>query len=265
MAAGSNPAFKGQELAVVGGGDTAAEEAIYLTKYGKKVTHPTEQFPREEVPYARNSSTTFVQVHLLVRGDKLRASGAMQDRVLSHPAVEVHFNVTVNDAVGDSKGQLSGLEIHNKHTGTPGTCLIFATEFFSSHVADGKHAVGGAGDTSVLPVRGLFYGIGHQPNSHLFKGDIELDEAGYVKVREGMSTSLEGVFAAGDLQDKEWRQAITAAGSGCMAALAAERYLVSTGLIREFHQHQVCLNPCNLDMGGRYVTCSEAHQRLPRN
>jgi thioredoxin reductase (NADPH) len=89
-----------------------------------------------------------------------------------------------------------------------------------------------------LPVRGLFYGIGHKPNSEILGGQVELDASGYVVVREGARTNIEGVFSAGDLHDTEWRQAITAAGSGCMAALSAERYLTASGLAQEFHQEE---------------------------
>jgi len=174
---GASPIFKGQELAVVGGGDTATEEAIYLTKYGK-------------------------HVHLLVRGKQMRASKTMQDRVLRNPQVTVHLNVSIVDAQGDSKGRMSHLILKNN----------------------------GTGEEKDLPVRGLFYGIGHKPNSGIVAGQIELDEAGYVVVRNGVHTSVEGVFAAGDLHDTEWRQAITAAGAGCMAAIATERYLSAEGL-----------------------------------
>ena len=180
---GASPIFKDQELAVVGGGDTATEEAVYLTKYGK-------------------------HVHLLVRGPKMRASKAMQDRVLSNTRITVHFNTAVEDAFGDSKGVMTGL-----------------------HLVDTQN-----GEKRDLSVRGLFYGIGHQPNSSFLDGQIKLDEEGYVVVEGGARTNVEGVFSAGDLHDKEWRQAITAAGSGCMAALSAERYLVSNDLLIEFEK-----------------------------
>ncbi|KAL2644295.1 hypothetical protein R1flu_011882 [Riccia fluitans] len=183
---GASPIFKGQELAVVGGGDTASEEAIYLTKYAK-------------------------HVHLLVRRDKLRASKAMQDRLVNNPNVTVHYNTETVDIVSNSKGQMSGLRIRDVETNKE----------------------------RVLEVKGLFYGIGHKPNSQLLEGQVELDDAGYVLVKEGGETSVEGVYAAGDLQDHEWRQAVTAAGSGCMAALSVERYLTSAGLLVEFHQPAV--------------------------
>jgi len=177
---GASPTFKNQELAVVGGGDSAAEEAIYLTKYAK-------------------------HVHLLVRSNKMRASQVMQERVLSHPKVTVHFNTQVIDAYPDRRGTMAGLSLQN---GTPESLRQ-------------------------LPVRGLFYGIGHTPNSRLIKDQVALDDDGYVIV-DGSRTSVEGVFAAGDLQDKEWRQAVTAAGSGCMAALSAERYLTAAHLAVEY-------------------------------
>lgn len=180
---GASPAFKQKELAVVGGGDTAVEEALYLTKYGK-------------------------HVHLLVRGPKLRASAAMQDRAKAHPKVTVHLNTGVQDAYADAKGNMGGLMLADSTTG----------------------------ETRKLPVRGLFYGIGHQPNSGIVAGQIDLDEMGYVKVSHGVQTSVDGVFSAGDLHDTEWRQAITAAGSGCMAALSSERFLAANDLLQEFHQ-----------------------------
>ncbi|KAI6696798.1 hypothetical protein NL676_016917 [Syzygium grande] len=153
---GASPLFKGQVLAVVGGGDTATEEALYLTKYAR-------------------------HVHLLVRRDQLRASKAMQDRVYNNPNITVHFNTEVADVESNSKG--------------------------------------------------------HSPNSQLLEGQVELDHTGYVLIEEGSArTSVQGVFAAGDVQDHEWRQAVTAAGSGCIAALSVERYLASNNLLVEFHQ-----------------------------
>lgn len=178
---GASPIFKDQELAVVGGGDTATEEAIYLTKYGK-------------------------HVHLLVRGPQMRASKAMQERVLASEKITVHFNTSIEDAFGDKKGAMAGLHLLDNETG----------------------------EKRDLAVRGLFYGIGHTPNSAFLGGQIELDKAGYVNVKDGgPNTNVEGVFSAGDLHDTEWRQAITAAGSGCMAALAAERYLTANDLVVE--------------------------------
>ncbi|GAA0186012.1 reductase [Lithospermum erythrorhizon] len=181
---GASPIFKGQVLAVVGGGDTATEEALYLTKYAR-------------------------HVHLLVRRDQLRASKAMQDRVFDNPNITVHYNTETVDVVSNTKGQMSGILVRKLDTN----------------------------EESVLEAKGLFYGIGHMPNSQLLEGQIDLDSSGYILVKEGTaSTSVEGVFAAGDVQDHEWRQAITAAGSGCIAALSVERYLTSQNLLIEFHQ-----------------------------
>ncbi|KAK2975146.1 hypothetical protein RJ640_010826 [Escallonia rubra] len=209
---GASPLFKGQVLAVVGGGDTATEEALYLTKYARRV-------------------------HLLVRRDHLRASRAMQDsssdnglsyvrgnyigvskvasgecfRVVNNPNVTLHFNTETVDIVSNTKGQMSGILIRKIDTG----------------------------EESVLDAKGLFYGIGHSPNSQLLEGQVDLDDSGYVLVEEGTAkTSVAGVFAAGDVQDHEWRQAVTAAGSGCVAALSVERYLTSNRLLVEFHQPQ---------------------------
>lgn len=183
---GASPLFKGQVLAVVGGGDTATEEALYLTKYAR-------------------------HVHLLVRKDQLRASRAMQDRVFNNPNITVHFSTETVDVVSNTKGQMSGILVRKADTG----------------------------EESVLEAKGLFYGIGHSPNSQLLEGQVDLDVSGYVLVEEGTAkTSVEGVFAAGDVQDYEWRQAVTAAGSGCIAALSVERYLASNNLLVEFHQPQ---------------------------
>ena len=182
---GASPGLRDQPLAVVGGGDTAVEEALYLTKYGSRV-------------------------HLLVRGPSLRASKAMAERALAHPRVTVHFNTAVRDAVGTSS--MTALDLVDSATGAA---------------------------RDPLPVKGLFYGIGHAPNTGLFEGQIELDPAGYVSRTNngfgghGPATSVEGVFAAGDVADTQWRQAVTAAGSGCQAALAAERFLAERGLLLE--------------------------------
>ena len=174
---GASPIFKNQEVAVVGGGDTACEEAVYLTKYAK-------------------------HVHLLVRGDKLRASKAMQERTMDHKNITIHFNTSIIDALPDVKGRMGSLKLSVNNDGTE----------------------------KDLPVRGLFYGIGHKPNSDFLGDQIRADEAGYVVVNDKMETSVPGVFAAGDLHDTAWRQAVTAAGAGCAAALAAERYLSENGL-----------------------------------
>ncbi|MEB3165855.1 MAG: thioredoxin-disulfide reductase [Cyanobacteriota bacterium] len=168
---GATPQFRGESLAVVGGGDSACEEAVYLTKYGS-------------------------QVHLIVRGDRLRASAAMADRVLANPSISVHWNRQVADALGGD--WLEGIVLRDS----------------------------GSGATEELAVKGLFYAIGHTPNTRLVRGQLEVDSHGYLLTRPGRpETSVEGVFAAGDVADAEWRQGITAAGSGCQAALAAERWL----------------------------------------
>jgi thioredoxin reductase (NADPH) len=168
---GATPQFRQAELAVVGGGDSACEEAVYLTKYGS-------------------------QVHLIVRGEKLRASGAMADRVLTNPAITVHWNRQVADASGGD--WLEAITLRDVNSGT----------------------------SEELAIKGLFYAIGHTPNTRLLTGQLEVDGHGYLVTRPGRpETSMEGVFAAGDVADAEWRQGITAAGSGCQAALAAERWL----------------------------------------
>ncbi|MGD2180215.1 thioredoxin-disulfide reductase [Lusitaniella coriacea] len=180
---GATPIFKSEELAVVGGGDSAAEEAVYLTKYGS-------------------------HVHLLVRRDEMRASKAMQDRVLKNPKITVHWNTEPVDVFGENN-RMNGVKISNTQTG----------------------------EVRELEVRGLFYAIGHTPNTSLFKGQLDLDEVGYIKTQsDSVATSVDGIFAAGDVQDREYRQAVTAAGTGCMAALLAERWLGERDLIQEFHQ-----------------------------
>jgi len=169
--------FKGQEVAVVGGGDTAAEEATYLAKLCPKV-------------------------HLLVRRDVLRASKIMQERVIKTPNIKVHWNTEVEEVLGQEK--VIGIQVKNNLTG----------------------------DQKVLNATGLFIAIGHQPNTHLFKEWLDMDETGYLITVPGRSkTKINGVFASGDAQDKIYRQAITAAGTGCMAALDAERYLAEHGII----------------------------------
>ena len=167
--------FRGQEIAVVGGGDSAIEEATFLTKFASKVT-------------------------LLVRRHELRASKIMQDRAFNNPKIEVVWNTVVDDLLGAEK--LEGAVVHDTVSG----------------------------DQRTLPVTGLFVAIGHRPNTDLFKGVLEMEDSGYLITRAGSSyTNIEGVFACGDVQDHTYRQAITAAGSGCMAAIDTERWLEAAG------------------------------------
>jgi len=169
--------FRNKEVAIVGAGDTAAEEALYLSKL----------------------CTT---VHMIVRRDEMRASKVMQERVKNTPNIKIYWNSETDEILGDDR--VSGVRIKNNKTG----------------------------DTQEVPISGFFVAIGHTPNSEIFKGVIDMDETGYIKTIPGTSkTNLEGVFAAGDVQDKIYRQAVTAAGSGCMAALDAERYLAAKGHI----------------------------------
>lgn len=168
--------FRGKEVAIIGAGDTAAEEALYLSKL----------------------CTT---VHMLVRKDQMRASKVMQDRVLKTANIKVYWNSEADEVLGENK--VEALRIKNNKSG----------------------------DTTTIPVSGFFVAIGHQPNSDIFKEWIDMDETGYIQTIPGTTkTNIEGVFAAGDVQDKNYRQAVTAAGSGCMAALDAERYLSAKGL-----------------------------------
>ena len=168
---GATPQFRDAELAVVGGGDSACEEAVYLTKYGS-------------------------HVHLIVRSDQFRASAAMADRVLANPSITVHWNSAVDDVSGGD--WMERLTLRDRTTN----------------------------ETRSLEVKGLFYAIGHTPNTDLLNGQIDLDSKGYLVTAPGRpETSVDGVFSAGDVADAEWRQGITAAGSGCQAALAAERWL----------------------------------------
>jgi thioredoxin reductase (NADPH) len=167
--------FRGQHIAVVGGGDSAIEEAIFLTKFADKVT-------------------------VIHRRDTLRASKIMQDRAFANPKVEFLWDSVVDDLLGTEK--LDGIVVTNTKTGA----------------------------TSTLPVTGVFVAIGHRPNTDLFAGVIDTDENGYIVTLPGSSkTNIEGVFACGDVQDHTYRQAITAAGSGCMAAIDAERWLEHHG------------------------------------
>ena len=168
--------FKGKDVAIVGAGDTAAEEAIYLSKLCTKV-------------------------HMIVRRDEMRASKIMQERVIANEKIEIHWSAETDEILGDKK--VSGARLKNTKTG----------------------------ETHEIAVEGFFVAIGHKPNSDLFKGVLDMDETGYLLVNPGTSkTNIEGVFACGDVQDKTYRQAVTAAGSGCMAALDAERYLSEKGL-----------------------------------
>lgn len=167
--------FKGKEVAIVGAGDTAAEEALYLSKICSRV-------------------------HMIVRRDEMRASKVMQERVKNTANIKIYWNSETDEVLGDKK--VHAVRIRNKKTG----------------------------ETEEVPVSAFFVAIGHQPNSDIFKGCLDMDEAGYLKTIPGTSkTNVEGVFASGDVQDKVYRQAVTAAGSGCMAALDAERYLSAKG------------------------------------
>ena len=165
--------YKGQEVAIVGGGDTAAEEATYLANICSKVT-------------------------MLVRRDQMRASKAMQHRVNQASNIDLRYNSEIEEVLGENV--VEGIRIKNNQTGKQ----------------------------EKIPITGLFIAIGHQPNTGLFKEQLDMDDAGYL-ITEGKSTktNVPGVFASGDVQDKEYRQAVTAAGTGCMAALDAERYLQS--------------------------------------
>lgn len=165
--------YKGQEVVIVGGGDTAAEEATYLAKLCPKVT-------------------------LLVRRDEMRASKAMQNRVLETSNIDVRWNTETVELIGGQS--VEGVKVRNTQTGAE----------------------------EVIPAKGFFVAIGHKPNTDIFKGQLNMDATGYLQtLPDRTATGLPGVFAAGDVQDKVYRQAITAAGTGCMAALEAERYLAA--------------------------------------
>ncbi len=177
--------FRGKEIAVVGGGDTAVEEALFLTKFATKV-------------------------HLIHRRDKLRASKAMQERALKNEKIQPEWNKVVLDVLTATHETPMGEKVEK----------IRALKL--------KDTVDGS--ESELPVEGLFVAIGHQPNTSLFTGQLPMDETGYLKVEKGSSrTPIPGVFACGDVQDHVYRQAITAAGSGCMAAIDTERWLAEQG------------------------------------
>ncbi|MEZ5293396.1 MAG: thioredoxin-disulfide reductase [Vicinamibacterales bacterium] len=168
--------FKGRHVAVVGGGDTAMEEAIYLSKLASHVT-------------------------VIHRRDTLRASKVMQDKALNDPKISFRWNTAVTDIKDPAKGEVTALVLTDTVTG----------------------------EVSELAVDGVFIAIGHTPNTTLFVGQLELDETGYIKTHHGSRTNVAGVFAAGDVQDHVYRQAVTAAGSGCMAAIDAERFLSGVG------------------------------------
>jgi len=169
--------YRGKEVAVVGGGDTAAEEASYLSKLCSKV-------------------------HLIVRRDEMRASKIMQERVEKTANIEIHWNSETEEVLG--KEFVEGVRIRNNKTN----------------------------ETKVLPIEGFFVAIGHKPNTDIFKGWLDMDETGYLITKPGTTyTNIEGVFASGDAQDHVYRQAVTAAGTGCMAALDAERYLADKEII----------------------------------
>ena len=166
--------FKDKEVIVVGGGDTAMEESLFLTKYASKV----------------------LVVH---RRDQLRASSILQDRAQSNDKIQFIWNTTVNDINGVEGNEVTGVTLQNVLTG----------------------------ETTHKPIDGVFIAIGHTPNSQLFHGKIDVDENGYIETLNGSETNIEGVFACGDVQDPIYRQAVTAAGTGCMAAIDAERFLSS--------------------------------------
>lgn len=169
--------FKGTDVAVVGGGDTACEESVYLSKLC-----PT--------------------VHMLIRRDEMRASKIMQERVMKQENIRIHWNTEAEEILGQD--EVDGVRVINNQTQ----------------------------ELSEIPIKGFFVAIGHKPNTDIFKDFINMDEAGYVKTERGTTfTNVPGVFASGDAQDKVYRQAVTAAGTGCMAALDSERYLTEKGIL----------------------------------
>jgi len=169
--------FRGKEIAVVGGGDSAMEEALFLTRFATKVT-------------------------LLHRREQFRASKIMLERAIAHPNIELRTNAIVEEVLGVDEHEVKGVKLRDTATGV----------------------------TDTLPISGLFLGIGHEPNAKFFAGQMDLDHDGYIKTTTNVFTThkgeiIPGVFACGDVQDRRYRQAITAAGSGCMAALEVEKYL----------------------------------------
>jgi thioredoxin reductase (NADPH) len=168
--------FRDQEIAVVGGGDSAMEEALFLTRFASKVT-------------------------LIHRREHFRASRIMLDRAIGHPKIKFLTNTAVKEVLGVEEKSVTGVRLHDT----------------ASNIE------------SILPLSGLFLGIGHVPNAAMFAGQLDLDEDGYIKTHNNVFTRLPGVFACGDVQDRRYRQAITAAGSGCMAALEVEKYLEEHG------------------------------------
>jgi thioredoxin reductase (NADPH) len=180
--------FRGRPIAVVGGGDSAMEEAIYLTRFASKVT-------------------------VIHRRDSLRASKIMQDKAFANPKIEFIWDSEIADIRDLDRGEVTGIVVRNLKTGK----------------------------LTDVALDGVFIAIGHTPNTALFRGQLELDEAGYVVTHHGSKTSCPGVFAAGDVQDHIYRQAITAAGSGCMAAIDAERYLDGLPIPDETTDNAECL------------------------
>jgi thioredoxin reductase (NADPH) len=173
--------FRGKEIAVIGGGDSAMEEALFLTRFATRVT-------------------------LLHRREQFRASKIMLDRAIAHPNIELRTNTVVDEVLGVDEQEVKGVKLRDVKTG----------------------------ETDTLNISGLFLGIGHEPNAKFFAGQMDLDEEGYIKTTNNVFTTnkgeiIPGVFACGDVQDRRYRQAITAAGSGCMAALEAEKYLEERG------------------------------------
>jgi len=164
--------YRGKEVVVVGGGDTAAEDALFLTRYAN-------------------------QVNIVHRRDQLRASKIMQDRLFRNPKIKFVWNSVVSDVLDVEQGEVTGIKLKDAKTG----------------------------DETIKNCDGVFVGIGHSPNTSLFRGQLEMNETGYLITHDGSKTNVPGVFAAGDVQDHIYRQAITAAGSGCMAAIDAERFL----------------------------------------